>query len=295
MSLKNHPSRNNSIGKDRRKTDNQSLTCSVVGCAGKRSGYSKYCLTHKNHIANTGGLEQDYIKALKTTLKPYVYKIKLLLTQNHTTYQNELEHAKALLSNPQNINSIEVMNEFSDIGFGSLLSAKTINQLKTIKVTEYTFLAVVIAIYIFQKENPSKLKLGLPLFFHSGKLINSYTGYKKKLSLHNKIYSVRSNPSKNQYINLGIRLYSKFYSIIRDFIKQYEAEVAPSAVQQYQALRVRKTRIEELIEEKEDRVQFVKEQMKINSNITIEMANRQIIAIVKHMDALIEEEKRMMI
>lgn len=198
MSLKNHPSRNNSIGKDRRKIDNQGLTCSVVGCAEKRSGYSKYCLTHKNHIANTGSLEQEYIKALKTTLKPYVYKIKLLLTQNHTTYQNELEQAKTLLNNPQNINSIEVINEFSDIGFSTLLSAKTINQLKTIKVTEYTFLAVVIAVYIYQKENPSKMKLGLPLFFHSGKLVNSYTGYKKKLSLQNKLYSVRSNPSKNQ-------------------------------------------------------------------------------------------------
>lgn len=138
MSLKNHPSRDNSIGKDGRKTDNQSLTCSVVGCTGKRSGYSKYCLTHKNHIANTGSLEQDYIKALKTTLKPYIAKIKLLLTQNLATYQNELDQAKAILNNPQNINSIEVMSEFSDLGFynGTLLSAKTINQLKTIKVTE---------------------------------------------------------------------------------------------------------------------------------------------------------------
>lgn len=93
---------------------------------------------------------------------------------------------------------------------------------------------------------------------------------------------------------MGIRLYSKFYSIIKDFIRQYEVEVAPSAIQ-HQTLRVRKTRLEELIEEKEDRVQFVKEQMKINRSITIEMANRQIIAIVKHMDELIEEEKRTMI
>lgn len=296
MGLKNHPSRDNSIGKDMRKHDNERLPCSAMRCGNYRKGYSKYCLMHKNHIAQTGSLEQEYIRALKTTLKPYVLKVSKQIQQNASTHNEALRLAKSILMNPNTLNSVNVFSEFDDINpyASSLLSSKTLSQLQTIKIDEYTFLASVVAVFIFQKEYPSRLILGVPLFFHLGKHIYSYTGYKKKLSHKNKIYSTRSTPTKNQYINLGTRLYSAFYNLIESFKKYHDKEVSPSVVLHHPTLRVRKTRLEELLEEKEDRVQFVKDQMKINPSITVDMANREIRSIVAHMDALIEEEKRMM-
>lgn len=295
MGLKRNPSRDNSIGKHSRQKENESLACSVNMCGQYRSGFSKYCKIHKAHIATTGSLEQEYIPSLKTTMKPYIHKVKSVLESKRTEYASEFSKAQTLLQNPQSLNNVDVVNNFRELSFpyGTLLSAKTIHQLKTLKMDEATLISSVIAVHIYQLEYPSKLNLGMPLFFHLGKLFHAFTKYKAKLSARGNKYYAHPNMTKNQYILLGMRLHILFEKIIGSFSKHYSNEQSkPIAETSHHSLHIRKTILEELLEEKEERIQFVKDQMKINPSITVDMANREIRSIVSHMDALIEEEKR---
>ena len=294
MGKKNNPSRDNSIGKHQRLIQNGELECSAKGCIKRRYGYSRYCLKHKNHIASTGDINQPYIKQFKTTLKPYVEnlmsEIDKEINEGNSTVISCLEAAERLFNNPSTINHITVEDSLRGLVDGSMetLPNHIIKSFEEFNGDAKKLLAVVTSVFIFERENPKLLYKGSPLFFHCGKLVYSYTKYERALSQSGKMYYKRRTLTKNQYLILGAKLYSKFNSLVSYFLKRYEAQSVNICDN---PLRVNKTAIEQLIEEKEERITFVLEQKKQNRFITDTMVQDEIRAIKKQFDNMIKEER----
>jgi len=294
LGKKNNPNRDNVSGKEQRLEENTQLTCSATSCSNDRYGYSKYCLQHKNHIAYTGSLEQEYIREFKSKLKPYVEvlekQIEEKIQEKDSAILSSLEATESLLKYPSTINAISIDNALRqplDTSMDSL-PQHIINSFNNFAGDGKKLLAVVVSVYLFQKENPKTLLTGLPLFFHCGKLIYSYTKYERTLSATGRLYYKKRTLTKNQYINIGMKFYSKFHSVINSYIMQYESQ---SVNIQDNPLRVKKTPLECLIEEKQERIDFVIEQKKHNRLITDSMIQNEIKAIEVQFDKLIEEEK----
>lgn len=293
MGKKNNPNRDNVLGKEQRAKDNQRLSCSVLDCRKSRYGYSKFCMQHKNHIASTGALEQPYIKGLKTSLKPYVEALERQIDSEvvikNATITTALKGCQQILNQPYTINHISLEQSLSEpLAFsrGGLPSRVT-DAFKRFNGNANKLLAVSVSVFLFQKEQPNVLLTGAPLFFHCGKLLYSFTKYEKAVSAKGRTYYRQRTLTKNQYINLGIRFYSKFSLAINFFLKQYEANVKLGD----SPLRVKKTPLERLIEERQERMDFVYQQQKVNSSITNAMVAAEVAAIDERFKQLIEEEK----
>lgn len=294
MGKKNNPNRDNSIGKEQRLEENTQLMCSAFSCSNNRYGYSKYCLKHKNHIASTGSLEQEYIKSFKSNLKPYVEvlekQIEDKIQEKDSAILSSIQASKSLLKHPSSINAISIDNALREPLTASIeaLPHHIIKSFENFSGDAKRLLAVVVSVYLFQKEYPKVLITGIPLFFHSGKFIFSYTKYERTLSARGRLYYKRRTLTKNQYINIGMKFYSKFYSAINSFLKQYESQTVNI---QDNPLRVKKTPLVSLMEEKQERIDFVLEQKKHNRMITDAMVQNEIKAIEVQFNKLIEEEK----
>ena len=294
MSKKNNPNRDNSIGKEARARNNQELTCSAPNCYSSRYGYSKYCLEHKNHIASTGDLEQPYIRNFKSTLNSYVEvlekQIDKDLSDKKDAVVSSIEACERLLKFPSTINHISIDKAFRGlIGTSNeALPEHIIKSFEKFNGDAKKLLAVVVSTFLFQKEEPQKLLIGSPLFFHCGKLLYLHTKYEKTISARGRVYYKKRTLTKNQYINIGVKFYSKFHSVINYFLKQYEA---PTVAIEDNPLRVKKTPLELLIEERQERIDFVLEQKKQNRFITDAMVQAEVRAIEKQFDKLIEEER----
>lgn len=293
LGKKNNPSRDNSIGKHQRLQDNSELECSAKGCIERRYGYSKYCLKHKNHIASTGDINQPYIKQFKTTLKPYVNnlvsEIEKEIKEGNSTVLSSVEVSERLLNYPSTINHIPVEDSLKTLVDGSMetLPQHIIKNFEHFNGDAKKLLAVVVSVFIFERENPKVMHRGKPLFFHCGKLAYSYTRYEKALTKDGRMYHKKRTLTKNQYIILGAKLYSKFNSLVSFFLKQFDEQ---SANVYENPLRVKRTPLELLQEEKEERIKFIHEQQKGNSMITDAMVKAEVKAIEKHFAGLIEEE-----
>lgn len=294
MGKRNNPNRDNSIGKLQRLVQNNELECSAKGCIESRYGFSKYCLKHKNHIASTGDINQPFIKQFKTKMKPYVEKIvselEREINQGNNTVISSVEASERLLNSPSIINHITVEDSLRELINGSMetLPQHIIRSFEDFNGSSMKLLAVIVSVFIFEQENPNVLHKGAPLFFHCGKLAYSYTRYEKTLSQSGKMYYKKRTLTKNQYIILGAKLYSKFNSLVSFFLKQY----ASQSVNVYEnTLRVKKTYLEQLQEEKDERIAFVLQQQKSNRMITDAMVKTEIKAIEKHFDTLIKEEE----
>lgn len=294
MGKKNNPNRDNSIGKEARARNNEELTCSAPNCYSYRYGYSKYCLEHKNHIASTGDLKQPYIRNFKSTLNSYVEvlekQIEKDLTDKKDAIISSIDACERLLEFPSTINHISIDKAFRELVGTSneTLPEHIIKSFMKFNGDAKKLLAVVVSTFLFQKEEPRKLLTGSPLFFHCGKLLYLYTRYEKTISGRGKIYYKKRTLTKNQYINIGVKFYSKFHSVINYFLKQYET---PTVAIEDNPLRVKKTPLELLIEEKQERIDFVLKQKKHNRFITDAIVQAEIRAIEKQFDKLILEER----
>lgn len=293
MGLKNNPNRDNSIGKEERLLENSSLSCTVIGCNSNRYGYSKYCLEHKNHIAKTGDINQEYINQLKTRLKSYIKEVLKYLEANleDKLIAKTLDDAKHLLKYKHSINDVNIGSEFNTL-FGtnsSHLSAKLLDKLHSFRGDEKLLVAVVASMFIYQQENPNILNTGAPLFFHLGKLIYSYTEYDVVVSKTLKKYKKIKILSRNQYLSIGVRFYSKFQPFISTLKSLHNAQEAQSDTKILP--QVKKSFLELLTQEKQERIDYVLEQQKANKMITDAMVKREIENITNHFDKLIQEEK----
>lgn len=294
MGKKNNPNRDNISGKEQRLIDNSNLICSTPRCTSNRYGYSKYCLQHKNHIASTGSLEQPYIKNFKSILKPYVEVLEKQIDKEvdvkNSAILSSVEASESLLNYPDSVNHISIDYDFKELidNPSKSLPQHIIKSFESFTGDAKKLLAIVVSIFLFQKDEPKVLHTGAPLFFHCGKLIYSYTKYEKTLSARGKTYYKKRTLTKNQYINIGVKFYSKFHSAISYFLKQYEV---PSVSTLDNPLRVKKTPLELLIEEKQERIDFIYEQKKNNSLITDAMVQKEVRAIERQFNRMIREEE----